>query len=200
MPKGDVRLYGGRALYDPDALLILHEDAGDEFTNAFLVAHEIGHVEFGGETEPSATSDVDPFRSSEAVPIGIDRVADYSQRQRREVQMDLFAREFLLPRPWVRKLHLEDGASAAAVASKLGAPHAVVSQQLLDALLLPRVEIPREKSPREAAEAGPGSSRDARGDTLPSRSRAGYGKNADARRQGRLSCSARASIPGRSWS
>ncbi len=145
VPKGDVRLYGARALYDPDALLILHEDAGDEFINAFLVAHEIGHVEFGGEGEPSLTLDIDPLRSPEAVPIGVDRVADYSQRQRREVQMDLFAREFLLPRPWVRKLHVEDGVSAVAVATRLGAPHAVVAQQLLDALLLPEFEQPPEK-------------------------------------------------------
>src|SRR3954453_7336921 len=77
VPKGDVRLFGARALYDPDALLILHEDTGDEFTNAFLVCHEIGHVEFGGQAEPSVTSNIDLLRSSEAVPIGVDRVADY---------------------------------------------------------------------------------------------------------------------------
>jgi len=145
VPKGDVRLFGGRAVYDPDALLILHENTGDDFTDAFLVAHEIGHVEFGGQCEPSATLSIDLLRSSEVVPIGVDRVADYNQRQRREVQMDLFAREFLLPRPWVRTLHLVDGASAANVASRLGAPRDVVSQQLLDALLLPRLEIPPKK-------------------------------------------------------
>ncbi len=97
VPKRDVRLFGARAVYDPDALLILHEDAGDKFINALLVAHEVGHVEFNGEAEPSATLDVDLLRSSEAVPIGVDRIADYSERKRREVQMDLFAREFLLP-------------------------------------------------------------------------------------------------------
>lgn len=59
--------------------------------------------------------------------------------------MDLFAREFLLPRPWVRKLYLEEGTSAAAIASKLGAPHPVVAQQLLDALLLPRIDIGEEE-------------------------------------------------------
>ena len=103
-------------------------------------------MEFGGQGEPSLTADIDPLRSPEAVPIGVDRVADYSQRQRREVQMDLFAREFLLPRPWVRKLYLEDRASAASIAAQLGAPHAVVAQQLLDALLLPELEIREEKS------------------------------------------------------
>lgn len=142
VPVGDKRLFGGRAVYDPDAVLILHEDTGDEFANAFLVAHEIGHVEFDGQDEADATSEADPLRASEAVPVGVDRVVDYSQRQRREVQMDLFAREFLLPRSWVRKLHLEDVTTAEGIASKLGAPHAVVAQQLLDALLLPRFEIP----------------------------------------------------------
>jgi Zn-dependent peptidase ImmA (M78 family) len=144
---GDVRLYGARALYDPDALLILHEESGDEFTDAFLVAHEVGHVEFGGLTLPSLTPDVDLLRSAEVVPLGVDRVADYSQRQRREVQMDLFAREFLLPRPWAKKLHVEDGEPAAAIAARLGAPHAVVAQQLLDALLLPRAEVREQLSP-----------------------------------------------------
>ena len=145
VPKGDFRLFGARALYDPGALLILHEDAGDEFINAFLVAHEIGHVEFGGHGEPSLTLHIDPLRSSEAVPVGVDRVADYSQRQRREVQMDLFAREFLVPRRWARELHVEAGATASAIASRLGAPHAIVAQQLLDALLLPKFELPPEK-------------------------------------------------------
>ena len=102
VPKGDVRLHGGRALYDPDALLILHEETGDEFTNAFLVSHEIGHVETNGQSEPSVTLDADPLRCAEAVPVGVDRVQDYSRRQRREVLMDLFAREFLLPRNWAR--------------------------------------------------------------------------------------------------
>jgi superfamily I DNA/RNA helicase len=137
LPKGDGRLHGGRAVYDPDALLILHEDSGDAFIDAFLIAHEIGHVELGGRDEPSTTTEIDPYRASEAAPVGVDRVADYSRRQRREVQMDLFAREFLLPRSWLRTLHLAGRASASEIATQLGAPHAVVAQQLLDALLLP---------------------------------------------------------------
>jgi len=140
VPAGDLRLYGGRALYDPDALLILHEDAGDDFLNAFLVAHELGHVDLGGHSERSTAAAIDPLRPAEPVPTGVDRVVDYSRRQRREVQMDLFAREFLLPRPWLRMLHVVEGLSASAISALVGAPHAVVAQQLLDALLLPQVE------------------------------------------------------------
>lgn len=56
--------------------------------------------------------------------------------------MDLFAREFLLPRSVARRLHVEEGLSATAITERLGAPFAVVAQQLFDALLLPVIELP----------------------------------------------------------
>lgn len=141
VPSGDVRLHGGRALYDPDALLILHEDVGDDFVHAFLVAHEIGHVVFGGHAEAAVTALADPTRPTEAAPIGIDRVVDYGRRERREVQMDLFAREFILPRPVAVRLHAADGITASQIAERLSAPFDVVALQLLDALLLPGVDV-----------------------------------------------------------
>src|ERR1035441_8163114 len=105
----------------------------------FLVAHEVGHSELGDDAEAGPPVQIDPARSVEPSPVGIDRVVDYGGRQRREVQMDLFAREFLLPREFARKLHLVDNVSATEIAQRLGAPFEVVAQQLLDALLLPPV-------------------------------------------------------------
>ena len=75
-------------------------------------------------------------------------MVDYGRRQRREVQIDLFAREFLLPRPVVRKLHIEEGLTASAIAQRLGAPFEVVAQQLLDALLLPPIAPKAENKGR----------------------------------------------------
>src|SRR5262245_56589945 len=86
VPKNDVRLHGARALYDPGALLILHEATADEFMDAFLVAHELGHVELDGANEFSSTSLADPLRGSEAAPVGVERVVDYSHLERLEVQ------------------------------------------------------------------------------------------------------------------
>jgi superfamily I DNA/RNA helicase len=146
VPKNDVRLHGARALYDPDALLILHEDTGDAFSNAFYVAHEIGHVEFGGADEFTSTSEADPLRSAEVASIGVDRVVDYNRKQRREIQMDLFAREFLLPRRWMRQLHVDGNKTASSIASQCKAPFSVVAQQLFDSLLLPPVVIPLPKA------------------------------------------------------
>lgn len=150
LPKGDVRLRGALALWDPDALTVLHEDAGDDFANAFLVSHELGHIELGGSAEESVSLSADPLRPAEAAPVGVDRVVDYGRRERREVQMDLFGREFLLPRSVARRLHVEQGMTASTIASQLGAPFEVVAQQLLDALLLPAVtldERPRAEKP-----------------------------------------------------
>ncbi|AVJ53761.1 UvrD-helicase domain-containing protein [Vibrio parahaemolyticus] len=136
---GATVLNGSKATLIADEYLILHENSGTEFQKAFLIAHEIGHIELGDTKDNVSVEEIDPARTIEASPIGIDRVVDYSAQQRREVQMDLFAREFLLPRTWVKKLHVDDGLTATEIAEKLDAPYEVVAQQLLDALLLPAV-------------------------------------------------------------
>lgn len=171
---GAAVLNGGRATFVGADDLILHENIGSRFEQAFLVAHEIGHVELGDDPEGESASTIDPARAAEPSPVGIDRVIDYGRRQRREVQMDLFARELLLPRNVVRALHVDRGLSASEIAARLGAPFEVVAQQLFDALLLPPVpptpaatHVERPLNPLQAAaaahrgeayllEAGPG--------------------------------------------
>lgn len=138
----------GRATLIAKDRLILFEETASLFERAFLVAHELGHLELGDDPDDHATPDIDPSRAAEASPMGLDRVVDYGRRQRREVQMDLFAREFLLPRDVARVLHVDDGLSASDIAARLSAPFDVVAQQLLDALLLPAIED-------EAASAAP---------------------------------------------
>lgn len=144
---GGTLLDGGRAIFIPEDELILHENAGTSFEQAFLVAHELGHVELGDDSGGEPVHNIDPARPAEASPIGLDRVVDYGRRQRREIQMDLFAREFLLPRPVVRSLHMDDGLSASEIAERFGAPFNVVVQQLLDALLLPPIPLPAGEIP-----------------------------------------------------
>lgn len=143
-------LDGGRASLYPDIPLIVHETKGSLFDQAFLVAHEIGHAELGdGQDEPEPAVNVDPARTSEAAPVGMDRVVDYSRRQRREVQMDLFARELLLPMHVVVDLHVDQGQTCSTIATRLGAPFEVVAQQMLDALLLPAFPVVAAKDPVE---------------------------------------------------
>lgn len=171
---GAAVLNGGRATFIATDDLIIHENVGSLFERAFLVAHEIGHVELGDDPDDAPAPTIDPARAAEPSPVGIDRVVDYGRKQRREVQMDLFARELLLPRNVVRALHIDQGFSASEIATKLGAPFEVVAQQLFDALLLPSVpptteatHVERPLNPLQAAaaahrgeayllEAGPG--------------------------------------------
>lgn len=144
--KGSPSLRGARARFFPMEKFILHEKCTTLFEQAFLVAHEIGHAELGDDIEEDDQGyTIDPTRTSEASPMGAERVVDYSRRQRREVQMDLFAREFLLPRHVVKALYLE-GMSALSIAEKLGAPFDVVAQQIFDALLLPS-PLPEDTEP-----------------------------------------------------
>ena len=132
-------LDGGRAAFFPEDALILHESVGTRFEQAFLVAHEIGHATLGDDVPGERAFNIDPARPAESSPVGLDRVVDYGRRQRREVQMDLFAREFLLPRPVLRALHIDDGLTASEIAERFDAPFDVVAQQLLDGLLLPAI-------------------------------------------------------------
>lgn len=135
-------LHGARAVFIPDGSLIVYARDGTEFDHAFLIAHELGHCCLGdSEGDVAEPLEIVPARSLEMSPAGMARVVDYSRRQRREVQMDLFARELLLPRHWLRSLHVEDKMSASAIAQRLGAPFEVVAQQLLDALLLPKLDV-----------------------------------------------------------
>src|SRR4051794_40007241 len=56
---GAALLNKGRATFIPQDQLILHENVGSMFEQAFLVAHEIGHAELGddGSAEPAREID-----------------------------------------------------------------------------------------------------------------------------------------------
>lgn len=146
MPSAKM-LNSGRASYLADQALILHENTGNEFDDAFLVAHEIGHDALGDNLVEGQVREIDPGRLCEETATSPERVVDYGKRQRREVQMDLFAREFLMPRSVVRKMYLQEGMSAASIAECFHAPFDVVAQQLLDALLLPAI-VPTAATPQ----------------------------------------------------
>jgi len=131
-------LKGGEASFDHQAAHILVVKDATEFQRALLIAHEIGHVVLEGGDRDDVVNHFDQPNFTEAMSAA-ERVVDYSRRERREVRMDLFAREFLLPRTLLRGLYLDQSLSRQDIASRQKAPLEIVTQQLLDALLLPEI-------------------------------------------------------------
>lgn len=140
---GSNPLKGCHAYLDTDIGVLVYADTGDIFLDAFHVAHEVGHLEFGGQvhtdtdTDTDTEAESDPLRPAEVASVGVERVVDYGRRQRREVQMDLFARELLFPRSLARTMHLKDMKSASDISEELSIPVEVVAVQIMDAILLP---------------------------------------------------------------
>ena len=140
LEQGDPALKNARAVFDEQSGTICCETAGDVIDRKLLVAHELGHAHVHAGSSACTTNDIDPSCSTETAPVGLQRVEDYGVRERRELQANVFAREFLLPRSLARRLHIDEAMTASAISSCMILPKALVRQQIFDALLLPPME------------------------------------------------------------
>ena len=102
LEPGNIALNGGRAVFDRQSGTICAEDKGSDADHALLVGHEIGHAAIHTKSSCCSDSDIDPSRSTEAAPVGLQKVEDYGARERRELEANVFAREFLFPRGLAR--------------------------------------------------------------------------------------------------
>lgn len=115
---------------------IVHIARGQaEEDEVVVIAHELGHFRLHADPESDVT-DVSMRLSGEPVESGGARVDGYSSRERKEVQADVFAGEFLCPSDWLTD-RLLAGAKPSGIATELGLPRNLVLQQAIRALLLP---------------------------------------------------------------
>jgi Zn-dependent peptidase ImmA (M78 family) len=154
LPSGDPALKGARALYDDQSGAICFEETAAMADRALLIAHELGHAELHAGSASCDSSEIDPSQISQNSPTGIQRVEDYGAKERRELQANVYARELLLPRQLVSDLYLAQGQNSQEIAARTGLPLALVRQQLVDALLLPRPEA--QAVPDEAVSGNDG--------------------------------------------
>ena len=168
LPTGDPALKGARAVFDDQSGTIFAEDIGEESQRALLVAHEIGHECIHAGSMACNAEDVDPSRSTEAAPVGLQRVEDYGAHERRELQANVFAREFLFPRTLGHRLFVDDAVGATTIAKQLDLPLPLVRQQILDAILLPL-------APRKEDDSGSPLARPSRPDPVQDRAAAHRG-------------------------
>src|ERR1700686_71114 len=172
---GDPALKGAKALFDEQSGTICAAKIGSAAEGALTVAHEIGHLVMHAQSCSCGESDIDASRSTEAAPVGLQKVEDYGARERRELEANVFAREMMFPRALARKRFLEDAASASDVASRSGLPLALVRQQILDAVLLPTFSEDAGTKPPPAFKDDPAQERAARHRNSPYQLRAGPG-------------------------
>ena len=149
LPAADPALKGARALFDEQSGAIFCDGSESACDRVLLVAHEIAHAVIHAGSPSRGAGHIDPSRSTEMAPVGLQRVEHYGVRERRELQADVFAREFLLPRTMAERLHVEDGLGATKIANLTELPLGLVRQQLFDALLLPPppIESPAQTPP-----------------------------------------------------
>jgi DNA helicase II / ATP-dependent DNA helicase PcrA len=101
-----------------------------------VIAHEIGH--FHLHRDPHNEVTIRPHGlGGDPVDSGAGRVEGYSPRERKEVQADIFAGEFLCPSDWLRDEYLTRGKRPQEIAEALGLPPQLVINQMIRALLLP---------------------------------------------------------------
>jgi len=108
----------------------------DHATAATVIAHELGHFWLHDESK-FIVRETDASFGGQPFECGIDRVVAYSPKERREVQANVFAQEFLLPAHRLRTRFLSERARPSAIAQDFCLPPGLVIMQMIRALLLP---------------------------------------------------------------
>lgn len=116
-----------------------------------VIAHEIGHYNLHTDPINEVT-----IRSNNLGGDPVDgaagKVEGYSPRERKELQADIFAGEFLCPSDWLREEYVMKGKRPREIACELGLPPNLVTNQAIRALLLPPLR-PAPKKPLPIAVA-----------------------------------------------
>jgi len=146
LPASDPLLYGA-------ADAVLH--SGCIWYNAdlpgwqvlFNQAHEFSHHWLHGGDGVRSDCHIDTEATEDELGFGIQRVEGYGPHERRELEANVFAREFFLPAHLLRRYFLAERKSAAEIAALTGMPEGMVSHQLSRALLGPEPKAGETKPP-----------------------------------------------------
>ncbi|MES9841940.1 MAG: UvrD-helicase domain-containing protein [Candidatus Thiodiazotropha endolucinida] len=120
--------------------VLVRNDVPDEI-KAFLIAHELGHLRLHPTTPGTVEVNKDAL-TADAETNGSREVESYGARERQELQANVFAREFLMPRELARQAFIDEQCSASSLAEIYKLPLELVRLQLYDAILLPHVSKP----------------------------------------------------------
>ncbi|MCJ9700331.1 ATP-dependent helicase [Bradyrhizobium sp. SHOUNA76] len=118
----------------------------DEAEKLVVIAHEIGHFHLHRDPHNEVTARRHGL-GGDPVDSGAGKVEGYSPHERKEVQADIFAGEFVCPGDWLREEFVKENRRPKAIARKLGVPVSLVMNQMVRAVLLPPVGPAPEVAP-----------------------------------------------------
>ena len=93
---------------------------------AVVTAHELGHYKLHRDPRNEVTA-LAPGLGGDPIDSGAGRVEGYSPRERKEVQADIFAGEFLCPADWLREELLSTRPQAARTSPRTSASRRALS-------------------------------------------------------------------------
>jgi len=131
---------------DRSARLVNVAKNQDPMDELLIIVHEIGHFKLHNDPSNEVTG-LQQGLGGDAVDSGAGKVEGYSPRERKEVQADVFAGEFLCPSDWLREAYIVEGKRPHGIASELGIPVTLVLNQMARALLLPPLSPLQEALP-----------------------------------------------------
>lgn len=138
-----IGVHGSFERADGLVYVVSGQDPKDEVV---VIAHEIGHSEL--HHDPSnEVRNVQAQLGGDPIDSGAGVVEGYSPRERKELQADIFAGEFLCPADWLRTEIVDRARRPSEVAEELGLPYGLVLNQAIRALLLPPLREPDERGP-----------------------------------------------------
>ena len=145
VPPDDTLLYGSEAVLHSG--VIWYRDDVEPWRALFYQAHEYAHYwhHGGGDSSFCAESDMDIEASEDGIPFGAQRVEGYGPHERRELEANVYAREFLLPSDELKRWFIEEGLDASAIAARTSMPEGLVFHQLSLSLLTPDTATPEEE-------------------------------------------------------
>jgi superfamily I DNA/RNA helicase/CRISPR/Cas system-associated exonuclease Cas4 (RecB family) len=131
---------------DRSARLVNIAKNQDPVEELVVIGHEIGHFHLHRDPHNDVTVRARGL-GGDPVDSGAGKVEGYSPRERKEVQADIFAGEFLCPSEWLREEYVVRGRRPNEVATDLGLPADLVLNQMIRALLLPPLRPAPPDSP-----------------------------------------------------
>lgn len=139
LPAKDPLLYKAQAILHNNR--VFFDKSLAEWQTFFNRMHEYAHHFLKhGSAILCGKDDFNPEASEDAIPLGEQRVEGYGPHERRELEANLFAREFFLPCDELRDSFLA-GKNAEAIEAEFEMPAGMVVHQLMRAVLGIEAEI-----------------------------------------------------------